>query len=118
MLWQIFDEFYVVILHFDFCILHYFMAVPRHRHTKSKVHKRRMHIFITPATLTTCQKCKAPVRAHTVCSHCGYYKGIEFINVLGKLTKKERKIKEKEIKKTEQDQKVDTSMTMEELSKK
>jgi len=100
------------------------VAVPRHRHTRSKVHKRRMHIFIKPAALTTCQKCKAPVRPHTVCSHCGYYKGREVINVLGKLTKKERKIKEKEMHDVERGQKTPdlpggkAPMTMEELSKK
>ena len=86
------------------------MAVPRHRHTKSKVHKRRMHIFIEPATLTTCKKCNAPARPHTVCSHCGYYKGQEFINVLGKLNKKERKAKEREMQNVEKDQKKESTV--------
>ncbi len=94
------------------------MAVPRHKHTRSSVGQRRMHIFIKPASLTTCQKCNAPVRPHTICKHCGYYKGKEFINVLGKLNKKERKIKEKEMQKVEKDQKAEQSMTMEGLSKK
>jgi len=94
------------------------MAVPRHRHTKSKVHKRRMHIYITAPTLTTCKKCKKPVQPHTVCKHCGYYKNQEFINVLGKLTKKEKKIKEREIRAAEKEQRKDTSLTMEELSQK
>lgn len=74
------------------------MAVPRHRHTTSKVHQRRMHIFITPASLTTCKKCKKPVLPHTVCKNCGYYKGNQVIDVMKKLTKKEKKLKEKEIK--------------------
>ncbi len=77
------------------------MAVPRHRHTTSKVHQRRMHIFITPAVLATCQKCKKPVLPHTVCKNCGYYKGNQVIDVMAKLTKKEKKIKEKEIKQVE-----------------
>ena len=81
-----------------------------------------MHIFIKPASLTTCQKCKAKVRPHTACSHCGYYKGREVINVLGKLTKKERKIKEKEMQKAEKehdhDHPTESPMSMEELSKK
>ncbi len=77
------------------------MAVPRHKHTRSSVGQRRMHIFITPAALTTCQKCKKPVRPHTICGYCGHYKGKEFINVLGKLTKKEKKLREKEMKETE-----------------
>ncbi len=77
-----------------------------------------MHIFITPAALTTCPKCKAPVRPHTICQHCGYYKGKEVINVLGKLTKKERKLKEKEIKEAEKEHSHQAPMSMEEMSKK
>jgi len=34
---------------------------------------------------------------HTVCFNCGYYKGVKVIDVLKKLTKKEKKLKEKEI---------------------
>ncbi|MBX4201187.1 50S ribosomal protein L32 [Candidatus Parcubacteria bacterium] len=81
------------------------MAVPRHKHTRSSVGQRRMHIFITPASLTVCSKCKAPVRPHTVCAHCGFYKGKEFVNVLGALTKKDRKLKEKEMQKAEKESK-------------
>ncbi len=94
------------------------MAVPRHKHTRSSVGQRRMHIYIRPAALTTCQKCKKPVRPHTVCQHCGYYKGREVINVLGKLTKKEKKLREKEMAKQEKGQKTEKPMSMEELSKK
>ena len=93
------------------------MAVPRHRHTKSKVHKRRMHIFLAPASLTRCQKCNVPVRSHAVCQHCGYYKGKEVINVLSTLTKKERKVKEKEMKDIQKEKNI-SPMTMEGLSKK
>ncbi len=77
------------------------MAVPRHKHTRSSVGQRRMHIFVTPVKLTTCQKCSAPVRPHTICKKCGFYKGKEVLNVLDKLNKKERKIKDQEIKETE-----------------
>ena len=94
------------------------MAVPRHKHTRSSVGQRRMHIFITPATLTVCKKCGSQVRPHTVCKKCGYYKGKEFINVMGKLTKKERKIKEKQMKDVQKDQKEASPMSMESMSKK
>ncbi len=94
------------------------MAVPRHKHTRSSVGQRRMHIFITPASLTTCKKCGKPIRPHTVCQHCGYYKGSEFINVIGKLTKKEKKMKEKEIKATEKENKKESLPSLEEASKK
>ena len=60
-----------------------------------------MHKFIKPARLSLCSKCKKPVLSHTVCLNCGYYKGKEIINVLDDLTKKEKKIKEKEIKAAE-----------------
>jgi large subunit ribosomal protein L32 len=77
------------------------MAVPKHRHTKSKRNKVRMHLYIRPATLTSCRKCKQKVLPHTVCQNCGYYKGQEVINVLGKLSKKDKKQREKQIKETE-----------------
>ncbi len=73
------------------------MGVPEQRHTKAKRNKRRMHLFITPSTLTSCSKCGQPVRPHIVCANCGWYKGKEVINVLAKLDKKEKKQKEKEI---------------------
>ena len=93
------------------------VAVPRHRHTKSKVHKRRMHIFIKPVALATCPKCAKPVRPHTICKNCGYYKGQEFIDVLGKLTKKEKKVREKEMSKAEKSEQKNASVNMEELSR-
>ncbi|MEK7664085.1 MAG: 50S ribosomal protein L32 [Patescibacteria group bacterium] len=94
------------------------MAVPKHRRTSSSAGQRRMHIFIAPAVLITCKKCGKPVRPHTVCPHCGYYKGREVVNILGKLTKKEKKQKEREIAKVEKEQKKESSLSMEELSKK
>ena len=57
-----------------------------------------MHIFLKPPSLSICPKCKKPIRTHSVCLNCGYYKGKEIIDVLGKLTKKERKKREKEMK--------------------
>ena len=35
---------------------------------------------------------------HVTCPNCGYYKGSQVKDVLAKLTKKERKLKEKELK--------------------
>ena len=95
------------------------MAVPRHKHTRASVGQRRMHIFITPATLTTCKKCNKPVRNHTICASCGFYKGKEYLNVMAKLTKKEKKAKEKEMKEAEKEHSHQgDAMNMEELSKK
>ena len=94
------------------------MAVPRHSHTRSKVGKTRMHKHIKRVFLNVCPKCKKPVLSHTVCKNCGYYKGRQIIDVLSDLTKKEKKIKEKELKQTEQQASQDRPLSMEELSKK
>ena len=52
------------------------------------------------------------------CPYCGYYKGKEVINILGKLTKKEKKQKEREMAQTEKEQKKESPLSMEELSRK
>lgn len=94
------------------------MAVPRHKHTRAKVGKTRMHKYIAHLRLNLCPKCKKPVLSHTVCLNCGFYKGKEVINVLADLTKKEKKVREKEIKSAQKEQKKESPLTMEELSKK
>ena len=94
------------------------MAFPKQGHTRAKVGKSRMHKYIKPVHLNICPKCKKPVLSHTVCLNCGFYKGKEVINVLASLTKKEKKIKEREIKEAEKESKDEKPMTMEEMSKK
>ena len=95
------------------------MAVPKQRHTKSRRNKRRAHIFAKAPALTKCVKCGKPVLPYTVCLNCGYYKGNEVIDVLKKLTKKERKKKEKEMAvKEKKEGKKEKALTMEEMSKK
>ena len=94
------------------------MAVPRHKHTRAKVGKTRMHKHIGRIALNICPKCKKPVLSHTICLNCGFYKGKEAINVLAKLTKKEQKLKQKEIKSAEKETKQDKPTTMEALSQK
>ncbi len=49
-----------------------------------------------------CPKCKEPALPHTACLNCGTYKGKEIIDVLKKLTKKERKQKEKQLEQAKQ----------------
>ena len=80
-------------------------GVPKQHHTRSSVHQRRMHIFIKQPSPAKCPKCGKPVLAHTVCFNCGFYKGMEVIDVLKKLNKKERKQKEKELTAKEKEEK-------------
>jgi large subunit ribosomal protein L32 len=73
-------------------------ALPKQRHTKGHRNQRRMHIFVKPLTIAKCPKCQKPVLPHTLCQNCGTYKGREVIDVLAKLSKKEKKQREKELK--------------------
>jgi large subunit ribosomal protein L32 len=56
-----------------------------------------MHLFIKEPKLVSCPKCQKPVLPHIACKNCGFYKGKEVIDVMKKLSKKERKTKEKEM---------------------
>jgi len=75
-----------------------------------------MHFIAKSPNLVKCKKCGKLVLPHTVCQNCGYYKGVEIINVLEKLTKKEKKKREKEI--ASQGEEKSKPLTMEELSRK
>jgi len=84
-----------------------------------------MHLFLANPASSACPKCGKAVLAHTVCQNCGYYKGEEVIDVLKKLNKKERKLKEKEMAAKGQPASVkatagkeEKSLNWEELSKK
>ncbi len=72
--------------------------VVRMRSTHSHTRNRRSHHALKGVRFSKCPKCGVEVLPHTLCLNCGTYKGKETIDVLKKLTKKERKLKEKELK--------------------
>jgi len=94
------------------------MPVPKQRHTKSRRNKRRSHHALFKQGFSVCSKCGEPVLPHRLCQNCGSYAGREMIDVLSKLTKKERKKKEKEMVAQEKEQAPEKGLSMEELSKK
>lgn len=47
-------------------------------------------------SLTLCKECGSPKAQHSVCQVCGKYKGKQVIDVLAKVAKKEKRVKEKE----------------------
>lgn len=76
--------------------------VIRMRHTKSHTGNRRSHHAIKVGAFAKCSKCKAESLPHIMCANCGFYKGKEIVDVLKKLSKKEKKQKSKEISQKEE----------------
>jgi large subunit ribosomal protein L32 len=56
-----------------------------------------MHIFLKTPKLVACKKCGSSVLPHTLCDNCGTYRNRTLVDVLAKLTKKEKKQKQKEL---------------------
>lgn len=67
------------------------------RHTGSHTGNRRSHDALKKASLSACQKCGEQKLSHAVCPNCGTYNERQVVDVLKKLTKKEKKLKEKEL---------------------
>ncbi|TKJ33897.1 50S ribosomal protein L32 [bacterium (candidate division B38) B3_B38] len=59
------------------------MANPKRRHSKSRRDKRRARLSLTSPSLSECPQCHETKLPHRVCPHCGYYKGVEAIEVKG-----------------------------------
>ncbi|MEX0877867.1 MAG: 50S ribosomal protein L32 [Candidatus Spechtbacterales bacterium] len=91
------------------------MAVPKQRKTKSRQGNRRSHHKLSRVSLVGCEKCGQLKLSHNICENCGTYKGREYVDVLKKMTRREKKAKEKELETQGQEA---APMSMEELSKK
>ncbi len=57
------------------------MAVPKHKVSKQRTHTRSANWKICKPTLTVCPKCGEMIPPHTVCKHCGYYKGDSVVQI-------------------------------------
>ncbi len=73
------------------------MAVPKGRRTKSKQGHRRSHLSLKKVTLSKCKRCGNSIMPHQTCKNCGTYKGRQIIDVMAKLSKREKKEKAKEL---------------------
>ena len=79
------------------------MALPTQRHTKSKRNRRRSHIHLSTMQLSHCSKCGKASLPHRLCENCGTYKGMQFIDVMAKLTKKEQRDRARQEKEEEKE---------------
>ncbi len=57
------------------------MPNPKRRHSRARRDKRRAHDALTRPNHSKCPHCQEDKMPHRVCSHCGYYKGREVIEV-------------------------------------
>ena len=51
------------------------MAVPKHRHSKSRRDKRRTHQKLTVPNIIKCPECGEAKLPHHMCKECGSYRG-------------------------------------------
>ncbi len=54
------------------------MAVPKRKVSRARRGKRRSHDALKPLSVSQCSQCTEPKRPHTVCPHCGTYRGKVF----------------------------------------
>ena len=57
------------------------MAHPKRNHSKTRRDKRRTHWKMEVPAMATCDHCGSVKRPHRVCPVCGYYNGVEVINM-------------------------------------
>ncbi len=56
-------------------------AVPDHKVSKTRKRKRRSHMALEKPGMTKCPNCGEMIKPHRVCPKCGYYKGVNEVNV-------------------------------------
>ncbi len=71
--------------------------VVRMRSTRGHTGNRRSHHALMAARVSLCAKCGVAQLRHRVCLNCGTYRTRQYVDVLARLTKKERRAKDKEL---------------------
>ena len=57
------------------------MPVPKRRTSKARKGKRRSHHALVPVQTVVCKQCGHAMLPHTVCGHCGTYRGRKVLQV-------------------------------------
>ena len=57
------------------------MPVPKKRTSKSRQGQRRSHDKLGQPTMSECPQCHEMHSPHHVCSHCGFYKDKEVMEI-------------------------------------
>jgi len=57
------------------------MGVPKRKTSKMRLRMRKFANRWLPPQLGKCTQCGSAKRSHTVCPHCGYYRGRQILTV-------------------------------------
>ena len=57
------------------------MAVPKRKTSTARRDKRRTHWKMEVPAMATCEHCGSVKRPHRVCPVCGYYNGVEVVDM-------------------------------------
>ena len=57
------------------------MAVPKRKTTPMKRGMRRMHDRVQMIAMGECSNCGVEKQSHTVCPHCGHYRGRQILTI-------------------------------------
>ena len=63
------------------------MAVPKNRLSQTRQKMRRANWKLTAPGYVECPQCHEKKLAHRVCKNCGYYKGVQVIDMTEKQEK-------------------------------
>jgi len=69
-------------------------AEPKRKISSMRQGKRRAAIKLTLPNLISCPNCGQPKASHIVCPKCGFYRGIQMIEIKAKKEKKREHQKE------------------------
>ena len=57
------------------------MAVPKGKISKARKHSRRANWKLALPGISECPQCHKMKLAHRVCKNCGYYEGVQVVNM-------------------------------------
>jgi large subunit ribosomal protein L32 len=57
------------------------MAVPKHKASKMQTNSRFANFRAAMPQVGECPQCHEPKQSHRICPHCGYYDGVQKVEV-------------------------------------
>ena len=64
------------------------MSVPKKKISRTRTRSRRSHHALAAVAVTKCVQCGYAKLPHRVCSHCGFYRGKNVLNLQARVERK------------------------------